>query len=1227
MSNAALRLAVAALLCIAIPASPLVAFAAPAGAPAAPAGAAAPAVSAPDALPVTGPSPSPVSTAAAPVYGDLSHLEFTATGPLTAQLVAPEPGGASDREAATFEVSTVAGAGVELEVAGVIVEAKHIGKRTIDKKTGETHYFYYGVHLAAGPNDVSLTPLGAGNLRGLAFRTTVYGPGQPERVQAKLVGDLRADGHTAAILQIMAFDRWDHSALPGSTVHVTILKGDAHFESVRHHRDATAGAGGLPVPVAGATTQPVTGLLSNDVPPGPVAIPTNAADVALNGDEYGDPVAASAQGQNLNYSAIGDSNAQFQSLDVLLLSHGTATLAVVPGLVPGDLVIHATVADAQNEVRAFIEPALRKPMVLGLVTAGAGSVPGVPGESANAPDDANSRKGRIALYGVGQIAKNAQATVAYDTADTLDLNNNYGSFDDNPEARPYQTFGDASLRRDDALSRDHLYARIDDNRSSAMWGEFQADTGGTSGIGGFSQLVDGAKVEIAGSNAKATIFQARNDIAYARQVFSPSGLSNLGGLLHPQIVVGSDTVTLVALDRRTGAVLSQVVLTRNVDYALDYDSGFLRFINPPLPFDAYFNPQQILITYEYGGTGVNAETTGGRFEDAIGKSQAVRFGIGYVNDSTGNGNLAMSNEDISGNLRSGSWSIGHIATQGSLPDSVGVANTQFGTAANANGNAYRFALATALGVTKVDLGFDTTSENFNNPFGGFSTPGLLDYRAAFTRPFAGAGSITASFDHQQNNIPGSVTAQSDASIHARLPLSSRLTATAGVDLRSQSASSQTSIAAAALAAGAAGAQQVNPVPTPSAAAASPLAPLSDGQGATQAEIGLQYKVNKIVQIQASRIENLGNGQNAAQPAQTTAEIDADIAKRGRVYIRQLWSDAPTTSFAAATAQLTGIDGARSSTAIGIERSLGHSTDVDSEYVVDHTASGDDAYAEIGVREKLSIGPNLRGEASFQRASTFGGATQSLVGADSTTAPSSSTPVPSTPSASGFDIYGLSLAYSIARFHASGEYDLRTGNQRGYTLDVGAAGALSPDFTAFVASNATSSGAGFNNVDAKATLAYRPSLNDRGVTLISYERQDGDVAELGTHAEILSLEELVRPTRQTEIAARFAYKLDGDSYYPARSSLFGVRIDQRLAKRFDLAAETRFLNAHNIPNASTTAFALEAGYRVGDALRLAAGYNFSGSPDPSLVAAPTRRGVYGTVTSVIDSVFGWGRDDH
>ncbi len=76
---------------------------------------------------------------------------FTATGNLAAALTAPAEGGVAASTSATLEVQTVKGAGVEIEVGGAVVPFSHIGKRTVDDKTGETRYTYYGVDLQPGP--------------------------------------------------------------------------------------------------------------------------------------------------------------------------------------------------------------------------------------------------------------------------------------------------------------------------------------------------------------------------------------------------------------------------------------------------------------------------------------------------------------------------------------------------------------------------------------------------------------------------------------------------------------------------------------------------------------------------------------------------------------------------------------------------------------------------------------------------------------------------------------------------------------------------------------------------------------------------------------------------------------------------------------------------------------------------------------------------------------------
>ena len=1133
------------------------------------------------------PAPTPSK---APAYADLSHQTYTATGHITASFVAPLDGTASDSSAPAFEVATGKDAGVELKLNGKIVPFTKIGKRTINNKTGETHYVYYGVSLEEGDNVAEITPLGAGGMRGETVKEHVFGPGHAVHLTATVVGNLVADGKTPAIFHVQGVDRYGHHAAPGSLVKLTIVRGDGHFLGSRNRLLAAYAAANPPAaPDVTGSAVPAVGI---GVPQsGTTPFPFNTADPTVVPPAT---VAGGKQGEVANDHSTGDTDVPMPSIDVPLGDGGVVDVRLIPGLQPGEIRVRAAVGDIATETQCYIAPYLRKPMVLGLATTGIGAVPGVPGELDSQADNVNARRGRIAIYGVGQITKTAQAQIAYDTADVLQNTSQYGSYADDPSSRPYLTYGDGSTRRDDALSSDHLYARIDSNHSNAMWGEFQANTTGATGDG-FQQLVDGAKVELAGNNAKLTVFNSRNNVAYARQIFSPTGIATIGTLLHPDIVVGSDTITLVALDKRTGAVLSQTVLGRNVDYTLDYGTGEIRFINPPLPFDLNFNPQQLLVQYEYSGPGVSAQTTGGRFETGIGGSQAVRIGAGYVNDSTGAGNFSLLGEDATGKLSGGSWTIAHETSSGALSGFDSNATTGLGAAAQ-QGNAYRATLSQASGPNHLTLNFDSTSAGYNNPFGGITTAGLLDYRVAYQRLLSkSSDSLTISFDHEQNNLTTGVNSESNASVLLQGHVTKRLTLRGGINvITSNGGSASTNTALDS---------QANAVPTAVPVPSVTATPVTTASTTTtQADIGAEYKIAPAVGLSVDRITSLSGPSQYSQPSQTTAQISVDTPHHGKVYIRELWADAPVQSFAAATTSLTTATGSTRSTAVGLEQSVGSNTTVDSEYAIENTGSGSDVYSAIGGHEKFSLGQNLHGDAELQHAASVGS------------------------NGGAFNLYGLTLAYAVGtRFRATTNYQLRTGSSAGYTLDVGAAGALSDNVSMFVTSNNSETG-GYDNVDDRLSIAYRPSLDDRAVTLFGYEAEDGNVSTLGDHTQLLSLEELYRPDRMLEIAGRYAYKLDGDSYYPAHSSLFGLRITQRIGHRFDIAGETRFLSAHGVPGASTTALAIEGGYRLGGEMRLAAGYNFSGSPDPSLALAPTRRGVYATATSVIDRIFGWGKDD-
>ncbi|MBV8581338.1 MAG: hypothetical protein JOZ86_12000 [Candidatus Eremiobacteraeota bacterium] len=1078
----------------------------------------------------------------APEGGDLTHLTFTATGELPSSLVSPADDDVAPGTAAAVEVQTVKGAGVELKVGDAVVPFSRIGKRTVDTKTGVTRYTYYGVVLQPGPNVLALTALGAAGARGATTLHRVFGPGRPSSLVVSASGPFRADGVSADFVKVEGRDSWGHLAASGSVVQVTLLQGDARLERV----------------TAAEPSDP-------DASPTPAPSPSPGA-----------------------HGSTGNR----QTLDVALDAHGAALLRLVPGLTPGAVMLRTECGDATHEARFFLQPNLRRPFVSGLISAGVGAVPGIPGAPDDQPDGTNSRRGRVALFGSGKMGSSL-ATFAYDTADTLqrtaDTGGALGTYQGDPADRPYAITGDASTRRDDALSRDHLFARVDNGQASALWGEFRARTGDANGggLGGFDQLVDGAKLELGGETRRASLFAARNDVGYDRRVFAPSGLAN-GITLRPNIVVGSEVIMLATLDPRTGAVIGQTALTRGVDYSLEYSTGQLHFIEIPLPFDEAFNPRQLVVTYEYDAPGNAARTLGGRAEAAFGPNHAVKLGFGYVNDTTGAGNVTLASQDLGGSFHGGTWQLAHASSRGAL-----LATSADAPVTGAGGNAFHGQLTRALGADRFSLLFDRTDAGYNDPFGGLSTPGLLNERMTYAHRYAGgSGELDFDLGHQANAGVGVVgSTQTTASLRTRRAITKRFALTASLERR--------------LATSAANGQTLgtsNPVailPSPGATAAPYTSTSSSNQSSTQASLGADWRMTTTLDVSVNRVQTLG-GVNDVQPAQTDAQVTYDLGKGGRAYLRERWSAAPVQSFAAATQALTAPTGGTHATEFGLARSLGNNTTVDSSYMIDHGASGDDMYATMGVRERLAIG-RTKGDMFFQHALATG------------------------TTAGGFDLYGATLSYAdpANRFRASGSTQVRTGSGAGVSLSFAAVGSLTADLSLFASVNdARSSGA--DQADERVGLAWRPSKSDDGVTLLQFDRRDGTGAVTNTQSGVLSLEQVLHVRNRTDVVGRYAYKTDGDSYYAAHSSLAGLRAVQRIGSRLDLGAEARREDVRGIGGASTTAYAVEAGMRLGDQVRLGVGYNLRGTADPSLSATPSHRGAYITLTSVVDRLFGWGK---
>jgi hypothetical protein len=822
---------------------------------------------------------------------------------------------------------------------------------------------------------------------------------------------------------------------------------------------------------------------------------------------------------------------------------------------------------------AFARPAI----VTGLATVGIGAVPGDPGSDPTVADGTDSRRGRVALYGTGSIGGNAVGSLAYDTAGSLAATTSTGTLNADPNDRPYATYGDASIRRNDALTQDKLFARVDDGYNSAMWGEFQATTGPQGAAGAVAMQVDGAKIVLGSATTSASVFTAANQVGYGRQVLDPTGLATLETLAHDNLVVGSETVTLVSLDRRTGVVLSQSVLQNVADYTLDYTSGIIHFINIPLPYDAAFNPQQVLVTYEYSALSGGARTTGARFDAPFGRVGGIKFGLGYLNDVTGTANFTLLTENASGLLPGGAWSFSHAGSNGSVP---GISDAS-ATGGGNGGSAFRVAGSSASGPYKLTFGYDTTSPSYGNPFGDLATPGLTDYHAALFRTFGGQhGDLSLAYDHEQNAALSSVAGSSTQSNLAAIlheKFNSRLGIRAGLTIHVSDTIGPS----------------VTPTSTGSATESS-LAATDLKASVAQAVLGVDWKAFKNLGVSVERDQTVG-GSDTTQPAQTTAQASWDLNGHGRIYARELMSDGPVQSFGsmAAVASATHVF------TIGVEQKINANTSIDSEYAVSGTGNGTDVSAAIGVKERLLISRDLKGDAFVQRGTGVGAA------------------------AADFAVYGLALTYGdpLGRVKATGSLQDRTGYGGGATWSLGAAGKLVGDLSLLGAYQGSRS-LGSATTDARVSLAWRPSTSDRGALFAGYQRAAGNANVAGAQSGVISLDGVYRPARPLELTARYAQKTDGDSNYAVGTSLLGLGVRQQLGPRFDIGIETREVLSRSA-GGGLHSTAGELGAMIGGTLRAAVGYNFGTTADPTLAAAPTRKGIYATMTTVIDRIFGWG----
>ncbi|HEY0625839.1 MAG TPA: hypothetical protein VGD10_03815 [Allosphingosinicella sp.] len=267
-------------------------------------------------------------------------------------------------------------------------------------------------------------------------------------------------------------------------------------------------------------------------------------------------------------------------------------------------------ARREQRVEAWLDPGDRPWTIVGLAagTVGYNKLEGHMDDLADAKDE-TLVDGRLALYAKGRISGKWLMTLAYDSDKKEDETQFAGVID--PQAY-YTIYADRSERRYDAASIRRLYLRLERPQFYALFGDY--DTGiDEPELARYVRSFNGVKAEYRSERLSATAFAADTPTRHRRDEIQGNGLSGPYALRARDILPNSERVTIEIRDRlRSDRIVESRLLTRHIDYAIDYLAGTLRFREPILSRSPSLDPQFIVADYEVDGVAEREINAGGR---------------------------------------------------------------------------------------------------------------------------------------------------------------------------------------------------------------------------------------------------------------------------------------------------------------------------------------------------------------------------------------------------------------------------------------------------------------------------------------------------------------------------------------------------------------------------------------------------------------------------------------
>jgi uncharacterized repeat protein (TIGR01451 family) len=418
---------------------------------------------------------------------------------------------------------------------------------------------------------------------------------------------------------------------------------------------------------------------------------------------------------------------------------GVAYIELEPTTASGTISLRFDFRDGEarreQRLEAWLDPGQRPWTIVGLAegTLGYNRLQGKV-EDLGESDGKRLTDGRLALYAKGRIRGKWLMTLAYDS-DKKEDETRFGGIID-PDAY-YTVYADRSERRYDAASVRKLYLKLERPQFYALFGDFETGIDEPE-LARYVRAFNGAKAEYRSDRVSATAFAADSPNRHRHDEIQGNGLSGPYALGARDILPNSERVWIEVRDRlRSDRIVDRRLLSRHLDYDIDYAVGTLRFKEPILSRSSAVDPQFIVADYEVDGIASRTLNAGGRASWRSG-DRKIQVAATAISDSSGEArtNLAGADlryrPDLSTEIRAEVAVSDNESKSGSAAETAGTA-TAWQIEAEHHGSRIDLLAYARQREAGFGLGQTSAAENGTRKFG-------LDARARFGDTWSLVGS-------------------------------------------------------------------------------------------------------------------------------------------------------------------------------------------------------------------------------------------------------------------------------------------------------------------------------------------------------------------------------------------------------------------------------------------------------------------------------------------------------